>query len=100
MDKKWAFSIVSAIIIIPALTFGWKNVQGVWAAPDDIRKIESKLDKAYTAQEQIALMVVEQKVRQDKADIVNTMQIQALKESNQATKEQLQLIAEIKKGKK
>ena len=99
MDKKYIFSIVSAIIIVPCLALGWTNLKEIWASPEDIKKIESKLDKAYTAQEQIAQMVLEQKVRQDKADIVNTMQIQALKDSNQATKEQLALIAELKKKK-
>lgn len=90
MDKKWVIGIISSVIIIPSLVLGWKNIQAVWAAPDSIKSVQEKVDKTYTAQEQIAQMVIEQKSRQDKQEAISNLQVQALKE-------QLSLVSELKK---
>lgn len=92
MDKKWVIGIVSSIIIIPILTFGWKNVQAVWASPEKLEKVEAKVDKAETAQEAISRLLLEQQARMDKNEAVYQANLES-------TKEQLALIADLKRKK-
>ena len=100
MDKKWVIGIVSSIIIIPCLTLGWKNMQAVWAAPDSIKAVDTKVDKtkaevdkANDTNNQLTRLILEQQARMDKSEAVYQANLQS-------TREQLQLIAEIKRGKK
>ena len=97
MDKKYITATISTVIIVPMLIIGWKNIQNVWSAPEKIESITKKVVIQESIQDQLSKLVVEQQARLDKAEAVNTLQIQAMRDANQSTKEQLQLIAELKK---
>lgn len=99
MDKKWIIGIVSSVIIVPAIAFQWKHIQDVYATPEKVATVEKKVVKTETTQEQLTKLVAEQnerlkdyEARQDKADAINELQVQAMKE-------QLTLVAELKKKK-
>ena len=94
---KWWKQVLVSIIVVPALAFGWKNCQLVWKSPiaiadvsEKVSKVESKVDKQTTAQEQVAMLLLEEKSRNDKQDAVYQAQMESVKE-------QLKLIAELKK---
>lgn len=93
MDKKWLVGILTSVIIIPVCVANWKNIQSVWALPEKTQKIEAKVDEQEDATEQISKLVLEQKTRMDNQEMVNKLQVEALKE-------QLSLVAELKKHKK
>jgi len=90
---KWWKQVAISIIVIPALAFSWKNIQLIWASPEKVEEVAKKVDKHETAQEQLARLVIEQQARMDKQEAVNNLQVEAMKE-------QLALVAELKKGKK
>jgi len=99
IDKKYIFGIVSSVILVPALVFGWKNIQAVWAAPESIKTVDTKvdktkaeLDKAYETNQQLTKLVLEQNARIEKNEALDD-----LRAKNQS--EQLALIAELKKKK-
>lgn len=93
MDKKWLLGIVSSVIIVPLCIANWKNIQSVWALPDKTEKIEKKVNVQEDTTQQISQLVLEQKVRMDAQEMVNKLQVEALKD-------QLSIIAEIKKEKR
>jgi len=93
MDKKWIVGILTSVIIIPVCVANWKNIQSIWALPDKTEKIEKKVNVQEDATEQISKLVLEQKVRMDAQEMVTKLQVEALKE-------QLNLVAELKKQKK
>lgn len=93
MDKKWVIGIVTSIVVLPSLAFGWKNIKEVWAGPEKLTKVESRVAEQETSQEYISKLVIEQQARMDKQEAVSNLQVEALKE-------QLALVAELKKGKR
>ena len=75
-------------------------MQAVWAAPDSIKAVDTKVDKtkaevdkANDTNNQLTRLILEQQARMDKSEAVYQANLQS-------TREQLQLIAEIKRGKK
>ena len=90
MDSKWVKGTVISIIVIPALVLGWKNIQSIWAAPDKLTSIEKRIEVADKTDEEMSQALssisYQQKVQQE----VSAVQIEALKE-------QMKLIAELKK---
>lgn len=90
--KKWLIGIGSTVILTPILVLSWGNIQAIWANPAKTEDLAKKVEKHSVAQEQIAQLVLEQKARIDKDDAVTQAQLQAVKE-------QLVLIAELKKKK-
>ena len=94
MDKKYWVGIVSAIIIVPCLTLGWRNLQSIWAAPEKItavsekvEKTDKKVEKQSSSLEQISALYLEQKARQDTQEKVSELQIQNLKDLIEVTKD-------------
>lgn len=92
MDRKYWIGIISTVVIVPTLIFGWKNVQSIWASPEEIQKVDKKVDSQINTTEQISKLVIEQKARMDAQEMVNKLQVESLKE-------QLSLVAELKKKK-
>ena len=99
MDKKWIFGIISGIIIVPALTFGWKNIQAVWAAPESIKTVDSKVDKTKSEvdkvtkiEQELTGLILEQKARIEKNEALDDLRAKN-------AEQQLNLIAELKKKK-
>ena len=99
MDKKWIFGIISGIIIVPALTFGWKNIQAVWAAPKSIKTVDSKVDKTKSEvdkvtkiEQELTGLILEQKARIEKNEALDDLRAKN-------AEQQLNLIAELKKKK-
>ena len=88
----WVKGAGISIIILPILAFSWHNIQAIWAAPAKVESIEKKVNDQDTVQGQLSKLVVEQQARMDKNEAVYAAQLES-------TKEQLQLIAELKKKK-
>lgn len=78
--KKWAIGAAISIVVIPALTLSWKNLQAIWAAPEKVESIDKKVEKHETSQEHLARLVVEQQARLDKSEAITDLQIKNLKE--------------------
>lgn len=89
---KWWKHVAVSVVILPAIAFSWKNIQSIWASPEKIDAVTKKVDGHDTVQEQLTKLMLEQQARLDKDDAVTKAQLQAVKE-------QLALIAEIKKSK-
>lgn len=79
MDKKYLIGLLTAVIIIPTLTFSWKNIQSIWAAPNKVSTIEKKVEKQEQIQENLSKLVLEQHTRLEKQEAVTNAQIDALK---------------------
>ena len=90
---SWVKGAGISIIILPILAFSWRNIQDIWAAPKEVSNIKKQVDEQDDVQEQLSKLVVEQQARMDKNEAVYAAQLES-------TKEQLQLIAELKKSKK
>lgn len=90
--KKWLYTALAGVVLTPIIAFSWKNIQAVWATPEKLSSVESKVEKQATAQDQIAKLVVEQQARIEKNEAVYQANLES-------TKEQLQLIADLKKRK-
>lgn len=93
MDKKWLIGVVTAIIIVPAITLQWKNIQSIWAAPSAIATVEKKVEHQETsdAKQQETLdtlknMVYEQKIQSDAQKKIDAAQLEALKAIVEASK--------------
>lgn len=100
MDKKYWIGIATSVIILPTLIFGWKNINALWASPEKVEKIEKKVDKQDEVQTQLTKLIVEQNARMDKQEAISNLQVKALEQQIQSSKEQVALIADIKKYKK
>ena len=99
IDRKYVFSIISGIIIVPCLALGWTNIREIWASPENIDRVDKKVDKtkaeldeAYKTNQQLSKLIVEQNARIEKNEALDD-----LRAKNQA--EQLSLIAELKRKK-
>lgn len=90
MDKKWLIGIFTSVFVVAGLVGFRDHLGKVWASPEKVESIEKKVDKATDSQEAIAKLVLEQKSRMDQEDAVTKVQMEAMKE-------QLALIAELKK---
>lgn len=90
--KKWLIGAASSIILMPILVFSWGNIRAIWANPAKTEALEDRVEKHGAAQEQIAKLVLEQQARIDKDDAVTKVQLEAMKE-------QMTLLAELKKKK-
>lgn len=88
----WVKGAGISIIILPILAFSWRNIQDIWAAPKEVSSIKKHVEEQDTIQEQLSKLVVEQEARIEKNEAVYEAQMQS-------TREQLQLIAELKKKK-
>ena len=90
---KWLTGALISVIVIPIIAFSWKNIQQIWAAPDKIEKVEKKVLSHDEVQSQLSRLVLEQSTR-----IETNEKLDELRAQN--AKEQLSLIADIKKYKK
>ena len=72
------------------IAFNWGWVQRVWATPTTVDEVYKTQTKQASSLEQIAQMTLENKNRQDKQEAISELHITALKE-------QLSLVAELKK---
>lgn len=88
----WLKSALISIIVIPIIAFSWQNIQAIWASPQKLEDVSTKVEKQQSALDQVATLVVEQKSRQDKQEAVSDAQLNALKA-------QLELVAELKRKK-
>lgn len=95
--KKWAIGIFSSVVVIFVLVGFRDRLIQVWASPDKVSTIEKKVEKQETIQDQLSKLVVEQNARLEKQEIVSALSIKALDEQIKSSKEQIALIAEIKK---
>ena len=91
--KKWAIGAGISIIVIPALTFSWRNITSIWASPDKLSSVEKKILSHDEVQAKLGLLVLEQSARIERNEQLDEMRAQN-------AKEQLQLISDIKKYKK
>lgn len=89
----WLKNALIGIIIVPILAFSWHNIQAIWASPEKLESVSKQVEKHETAQETLARLVVEQQSRLDKQEAVYQANLES-------TKEQLNLIAELKGRKK
>lgn len=87
--KKFLVGAGISIIVIPALTLSWKNIQSIWAAPEAITDIKGKVDKHSVTEEQLSKLIIEQEGRLDTQEQVSKAQIEALNK-------QLELLAQLK----
>jgi len=90
--KKWGIGAICSIVILPALAFGWKNIQAVWASPAKVQKLETYAEKQQETLDKIADVVTKQEAKLDTQEKVTAAQVEALNSS-------IQLIAEMKKKK-
>lgn len=89
--QSWWFKmIVIPVVLMPAVVMSWKNITLIWASPEKVAKIEGKVEKQQTAQEQVAALLLKEEARNDKQEALYKVQMESMKE-------QLQLIAELKK---
>ena len=88
--KKYLTGTLLAVIITPIIVFSWGNVRAIWAGPEETKEIKQKVEKQGNSLEQISSLYLEQKTRQDTQEALNELREQNLKE-------QLMLIAELKK---
>lgn len=93
MDKKYALSIITAVIILPSLYFSRDAIGRVFAAPDKVEAIEKKLDKQSQTQEDITKALSSISQQQQVQQAVSAAQIEAVKE-------QISYLAELKKARK
>ena len=91
--NKWLFGILTSVFIVSGLTLFRDRLGEIWANPEKTEIVAAKVEKQLETTEQIAKLVVEQQARQDKAEAVYNAQIQAIDR-------QIELIAEIKRGKR
>jgi len=92
MDKKYWIGIITALIILPTLVFSRDRLKDVWAAPEKIEAVSKEVTKTSSTQEQLSKLVLEQQARMEKNEAVYQANLES-------TKEQLSLIAELKKRK-
>lgn len=90
--KTWIKATIISIVVIPALIFSWQNIMDIWAGPEKIAVVSKKVDTQSNVQDQLSKLVVEQQARIDKNEAVYQANLES-------TKEQLTLIAELKRKK-
>lgn len=91
--KKWLITVLAGIIVTPILAFSWGNIASLWAAPQKISKIEEVVAKQQESQDKLTEFMKQQEAELDKTQAVQEAQLESVKE-------QLSLIAELKKGKR
>ena len=91
--KKWLIGAISSVVIIPAVAMSWRNLNDLWAAPEEVASIKKTLASQTDEQKAISKLVLEQQYRMDKQEAL-------YQQSQEFNKQQLELIADIKKGKK
>lgn len=88
--RKWAIGVGLSVVVVPAISMNWKHVQNLWASPEKVESLDKKVMTHEEIQDNLAKLVMEQQARQDKDDAVTKAQLDAVRE-------QLSLIAELKK---
>ena len=86
----WFKMIVIPVILMPAVVMSWKNITLIWASPEKLSTVEKKVDKQETAQEQVAALLLKEEARNDKQEALYKVQMESMKE-------QLKLIADLKR---
>ena len=72
---------------MPIIVFSWTNIRAVWATPDNLKKVEAKVEEQDKNQDTLNALYLEQKSRQDTQEKVTTLQIESLKELIAVTSE-------------
>lgn len=90
--KKWFVGVALSVIVVPCISLNWKHIQVLWASPERVEVVEKKVDKQETAQEQIAKLLLKEEARNDRQEALYKVQMENMKE-------QLQLIADLKREK-
>jgi len=91
--RKWVIGVILSIVVIPTLALSWHNIQAIWANPEVTQKIEKKVMTHEEVQQKLSYLLVEQQARLDKQEEIDKLQVDSLRE-------QLQLVVELKRGKK
>lgn len=91
--KKYSPQIMMAVLVIPTAIYFWSNIKAVWASPKEIEEVRAIVGDSTETQDQISKLVIEQHHRLEKHEAVYSAQMEAMKE-------QVQLIAELKKDSK
>lgn len=88
--KKWLIGALASVFVISALVAFRDNVYAIWSVPQKVQKVEQILEKQQESTERLTDLVEKQEAELDKTQEVQAVQLEALKE-------QLSLIAELKK---
>lgn len=91
--KKYIYATLAGIIITPLVAFSWGNIKSIWASPEKLQSVEKKVEDQSKVTEDISKLVLEQKTRTEQNEAVQKVTIEALKE-------QLSIIADLKKNQK
>ena len=90
--NKWIIGVITSVFVVSGLGLFRDQIVKVWAAPEKVETIQKKVEKQESSLEQISALYLEQKTRQDTQEQINELRDKNLKE-------QLNLIAELKKKK-
>ena len=95
--KKLIGGALFSVFVVAALVGFRDQIGRVWAAPDKVAGLEKTVEKQSKTQEDIEKLILEQQARIDKADATQQLNTAVAQATIESLKEQLALIADLKK---
>lgn len=93
MDKKWILGILTSVFVISALAAFRDNLFAMWESPRKLSKVEQVLEAQQKTQQELVDYSKKKDLKDEEQDKVTALQVESLKE-------QLSLVAELRKQKK
>jgi hypothetical protein len=86
--NKWLWSVLSGVILVPAIAFNWAHIGKVWATPSQTEQNTRAISTMAETQRQIVDLqqkadsrLARIEVRQEASEKISSIQTQALKDS-------------------